>query len=172
MIIICSILNSLGFLRYAQKYEKMLNVLYVDDEPSMLRLISLGFEDDEEICIFGMSSPCRALELLRTNHFDVLLSDYQMPEADGIRLLEQLRRRGDDTPFILYTDHWSDEVFVEAREKGADLCLKKSIDPIAQSTELKNALVMAAKKVDRDPSRRLKKRRPRPEVRSSVTISK
>ena len=78
-------------------------VLYVDDEPSMLRLVSIWFEEDTEISIVGTTSASKALELLRTNHFDVMVSDYQIPGMDGIALVKDMRGRGDMTPFILFT---------------------------------------------------------------------
>lgn len=44
-----------------------------------------------------------ALNLVRTNHVDLIVSDINMPKLDGFKLLEALRRRGDNTPFVLLT---------------------------------------------------------------------
>ena len=119
----------------------MLRVLYVDDEPGMLRLISILFEKDEEIKIVGTSSASQALQLLRMNEFDLLVSDYQMPGMDGITLVKELRAEGNEIPFILLTGQGREEVFVEALAKGADICLPKIAEPDAQFIELKKAIL-------------------------------
>lgn len=44
-----------------------------------------------------------ALNLLRTNPVDLIVSDINMPKLDGFQLLEALRHKGDSTPFVLLT---------------------------------------------------------------------
>jgi len=124
----------------------MLRVLYVDDEPAMLRLISILFETDDEIKIIGTSSASKALELLKKNAFDLLISDYQMPAMDGITLLKELRAEGNEIPFILLTGQGRQEIFMEALDKGADICLQKKAEPDAQFIELKKAIIKISKK--------------------------
>jgi CheY-like chemotaxis protein len=124
----------------------MLNVLCVDDEPSMLRLISIFFEEDKEIKIICTSSAAKALEIIRTENFDVLVSDYQMPEIDGIAFLKTLRERGNPIPFILLTGQVSEGVVIEAISQGADLFLQKCMDFGVQFVGLKKAIIQMSKK--------------------------
>lgn len=44
-----------------------------------------------------------ALNLLRSNSVDLIVSDINMPKVDGLQLLEGLRMKGDETPFVLLT---------------------------------------------------------------------
>lgn len=44
-----------------------------------------------------------ALNFLRTNPVDLIVSDINMPKLDGFQLLEALRHKGDSTPFVLLT---------------------------------------------------------------------
>lgn len=44
-----------------------------------------------------------ALNLLRANRVDLIVSDINMPKLDGFKLLEALRSKGDNTPFVLLT---------------------------------------------------------------------
>lgn len=75
-------------------------VLLVDDDDLELelmadRLRSLGFETHT------VSDGGAALELLQTQSFPVVITDWQMPRMDGIRLTESLRGQGDSDTFII-----------------------------------------------------------------------
>lgn len=87
-------------------------ILLVDDDELELelmadRLRSLGFETHT------VSDGSAALELLQTQSFPVVITDWQMPRMDGIRMTESLRGQGDaDTYIIMLTvldDHSSHE---------------------------------------------------------------
>src|SRR5689334_8560986 len=75
-------------------------ILLVDDDELELelmadRLKSLGFETHT------VSDGSAALELLQTQSFPVVITDWQMPQMDGIRLTENLRSRGDSETYIV-----------------------------------------------------------------------
>lgn len=75
-------------------------ILLVDDDELELelmadRLRSLGFETHT------VSDGDAALELLQTQSFPVVITDWQMPRMDGIRLTESLRGQGDDDTYII-----------------------------------------------------------------------
>lgn len=75
-------------------------ILLVDDDELELelmadRLESLGFETHT------VSDGSAALELLRTQSFPVVITDWQMPRMDGIRLTESLRNQGDSETYII-----------------------------------------------------------------------
>lgn len=60
-----------------------------------------------------------ALELLNREPADLVLTDMQMPEIDGLQLVEEIRRKHPAIPVILMTAHGSEEIAVEALQKGA-----------------------------------------------------
>ncbi|WP_129644465.1 response regulator [Peristeroidobacter agariperforans] len=75
-------------------------ILLVDDDELELelmadRLKSLGFETHT------VSDGSAALELLKTQSFPVVITDWQMPRMDGIRLTENLRNQGDSETYII-----------------------------------------------------------------------
>lgn len=75
-------------------------ILLVDDDELELelmadRLKSLGFETHT------VSDGSAALELLQTQSFPVVITDWQMPRLDGIRLTENLRNQGDSETYII-----------------------------------------------------------------------
>ena len=60
----------------------------------------------------------QALALLKSNPVSVILSDYRMPDGDGLQLLNGLRARDDLTPFIFMTG-FSDITVAQAKIRGA-----------------------------------------------------
>jgi len=123
-----------------------LSVLYVDDEPVFLDLCKIYLERGGEISLTCSTSPYEALELLKETRFDVIVSDYQMPDLDGIGFLKQLNERNCTIPFILFTVRGRDEVLLEAISHGATFYLQKGGDPKSQFGELIHTIKEAAKR--------------------------
>lgn len=87
-------------------------VLVVDDVPVFLSLsegmVAAQVPGAE---VVGTSHPADALELLQRERFDLVVSDFHMPEMDGRELVEQIRRRAvlDSVPVIVLTTEESSE---------------------------------------------------------------
>lgn len=65
---------------------------------------------------------------------DLILSDYRMPQFDGLRALELLKKRGLDIPFILISGTIGEDMAVEAMKQGAtDYLLKDRLARLGQS---------------------------------------
>ncbi len=123
-----------------------IHALYIDDEPALLEVTKVFLELDGGIEVTVMNSGVEALASLRSQAFDVIVSDYQMPTMDGVELLKALKATGDITPFILFTGKGREEVAIEAINNGADFYLQKGGDPKVQFRELRNAIVKLAQK--------------------------
>jgi DNA-binding NtrC family response regulator len=114
----------------------MISILYVDDEPDFLEIANLFLERTGEFTIRTCTSATEALSLLQGSTFDMVISDYQMPEMNGITFLKETRMVAGQIPFILFTGHGSEDVAIKARDNGADYYLQKRGDPVARFTEL------------------------------------
>jgi PAS domain S-box-containing protein len=123
----------------------MISVLYVDDEPELLGLCKIFLEQDEEFRITPMASAEEGLDCLLTSSFDAIVSDYQMPDMDGIEFLKRVRAMNEDMPFILFTGRGREEVVIEAINNGVDFYLQKGGDPRAQFAELGHKIKKAVK---------------------------
>ena len=66
----------------------MYSILYVDDDENLLNLNKIFMEKSGEFLIDTVSSAPEALEMIATARYDAILSDYQMPEMDGIEFLK------------------------------------------------------------------------------------
>jgi len=111
------------------------SVLYVDDEPDLLELGKLFLEADGLFSVSTAESGAIALEMMKNQEFDAIISDYQMPECNGIRFLRHIRHDS-DIPFILFTGKGREEVVVEAINSGVDFYLQKGGDTKALFAEL------------------------------------
>ena len=121
----------------------MISVLYVDDEPDLLALGKIFLEKTGDFSVTTVSSARDALDMMLSRHFDLVLSDYQMPEMDGITLLKEVRSRYVNLPLILFTGRGREEIVIEAINNGADFYLQKGGEPLAQFTELIHKIQIA-----------------------------
>jgi PAS domain S-box-containing protein len=124
----------------------MISVLYVDDEPGLLEIARIFLEASGEFTVATSTSAKKSLELLRTQSYDAIISDYQMPEIDGITFLKTVRERYGDTPFILFTGRGREEIVIEAINNGADFYIQKGGDPRAQFAELAHKVRQAVRR--------------------------
>ncbi len=102
-------------------------VLVVDDDRLTREIArdALGDRARVQVC----ESALAALEALRAEPADLVLSDLTMPGMDGLELLEQVRRSHPGTDFVLVTAHASVESAIQALRKGAADYLLKPVRP-------------------------------------------
>ncbi|MFW6197125.1 MAG: PAS domain-containing protein [Thermoplasmatota archaeon] len=111
-----------------------MNVLIVDDEESFLDQADLFLEKiKDDIDVTTYTYPRKALEELENSSIDVIVSDYQMPDIDGLEFLKKVRdEREIDIPFIMFTGKGREAVAMKALNNGADRYLQKGGDPKSQ----------------------------------------
>ncbi|EHQ36217.1 hybrid sensor histidine kinase/response regulator [Methanoplanus limicola] len=130
----------------SESSDQPVSILYVDDEPVLLDAGKLYIEHTGNFTVTTCDNASDALNLLTENKYDAIISDYQMPECDGISFLKILRGRGDDTPFIIFTGKSREEIVIEALNSGADFYLQKGGEPRSQFAELTNKIHYAVSK--------------------------
>ncbi len=113
-----------------------ISLLYVDDEPALLEIGKAFLERSAGILVDTQETAIDALRILETQSYDAIVSDYQMPDMDGIAFLKALKEKGDTTPFIIFTGKGREDVVIEAFDAGADFYIQKGGDPKSQFAEL------------------------------------
>src|SRR6185437_14465763 len=104
--------------------EPIASLLIVDDEATHTRALQDTLEA-EGYRITGFTSPMRALEALRGNAFDLILTDLMMPEMDGITFLREALAIDPTIAAIVMTGHGTLDTAVQAMQAGAlDYILK------------------------------------------------
>jgi len=121
----------------------MYRVLYVDDEPGLLELGQLFLEQSGTISVETAISAREGIAALKKTAFDCIISDYLMPEMDGLAFLKTLRNENNWIPFILFTGRGREEVVIDAVNSGVDYYLQKGGDPRSQFVELEHKIKLA-----------------------------
>jgi PAS domain S-box-containing protein len=123
-----------------------IRVLCVDDESTFLDISSLFLERSGDFTVTTAQSASEAIKLLEKDHFDAIISDYQMPGMDGIQFLVEVRNRFGPIPFILFTGRGREDVVILAVDKGADSYVQKGGETKSQFAELAHKIRMAIKR--------------------------
>jgi two-component system, NtrC family, nitrogen regulation response regulator NtrX len=102
------------------------NLLIVDDEANTLASLARAFRlagHEATVC----ENAARALELAKSENFDLIFSDVVMPGKDGLALLDELRREHVSTPVVMMSGQAQIEMAVRATKLGAIDFLEKPI---------------------------------------------
>ena len=106
----------------------MKKVLVVDDEPSIVTLLTFNLEKDGYDVTTAFDG-LTGYELALSNHFDFIILDVMLPNMDGLEITKSLRREKIDTPILILTakDDQVDKII--GLEVGADDYLTKPFSP-------------------------------------------
>jgi PAS domain S-box-containing protein len=103
-----------------------IEILHVDDDPALLDLTESFLENElGAVEVTTVSSPDDVLPALDAGSFHCVVSDYEMPGMDGLELLDAVRERHSDLPFVLYTGKGSEEIAAKAINAGVTGYLQK-----------------------------------------------
>ena len=120
-----------------------LNLLVVDDDADMLRLLTMrltaaGYR------VTAVTSAEAALTQLQLERPQLVLSDVRLPGKDGLALFDEIRARHPSLPVILLTAHGTIPDAVEATERGVFTYLTKPFDGKALLNKIAEALALSA----------------------------
>jgi len=102
--------------------------LHVDDDPDTLNITKMSLElIDSSFEVESAPSVNELNKMLDGASYDCIISDYVMPDMDGLVLAKKIRERS-DVPFIVYTGQGSEEVAEAAFEVGVDDYVRKETD--------------------------------------------
>ncbi len=121
---------------------KTLNVLYVEDDVSIIQLIEKRFAIKFNKFV-SVTSAEKALELFRKEHFDLILTDYILHEMNGMEFAKEVLKIKAKVPIILITGYVDMQFLVDAINIGITQFVSKPI----QFKLLKNAISNAVESV-------------------------
>jgi len=96
----------------------MENVLIIDDEKSLLDLLSVVFKK-EGYGVRTALSAAKGFDVLEKDDIDLVVTDIKMPETDGMEVLKLVREKHPDVPVVMITAYGSINQAVEALKAGA-----------------------------------------------------
>ncbi|HEY7904687.1 MAG TPA: HD domain-containing phosphohydrolase [Casimicrobiaceae bacterium] len=125
-------------------------VLIIDDLfSSRLLLAEIVRQIDGRLNLELFDTPTRALEFARLNRVDIVLTDYKLPEFDGIELVKQLRALPHcvDVPIVVITVVDDRKIRYDALEAGATDFLIKPLDEHETRARCANLLELRRHKI-------------------------
>jgi DNA-binding NtrC family response regulator len=115
------------------------HLLLVDDDPNTLASLSRAFRmAGHEVTICDNAN--RAVEVMRTEPFDLVFSDVVMPGKTGLDLLEEMKSSGIRAPIIMISGQANIEMAVRATKLGALDFLEKPLSTDKLLLTIENAL--------------------------------
>ncbi len=138
-----------------------IKVLLVDDEEDLLEQAKrFLLEENSSLELETLKNPKEGLKRLKDKNYDCIVSDYQMPDMNGLEFLEAVKEeRNIQIPFIIFTGHGREEVAIKALNLGANRYLQKGGDPKSQYSLLAEAIDQEAnrKNIEKELKKKEKK---------------
>ncbi|MBN2570998.1 MAG: sigma-54-dependent Fis family transcriptional regulator [Ignavibacteriales bacterium] len=122
---------------------KKLSILVADDEETQLKSLS-SFLLRREYEVYNASNGKDAYDIAKNNMIDIVLTDYRMPEWDGMTLLKNIKKFNPEVEVVVMTAYGKIEEAVELMKEGAYDYITKPID----LDELENLLSRVQEKSD------------------------
>jgi PAS domain S-box-containing protein len=130
----------------------VIRVLHVDDELCLLEVSKQILTMENSFEVDNAPSVDEALKKMGEQQYDAIVSDYEMPQKNGLEFLKELRSKNNQIPFILFTGKGREDVAVKALNLGADSYINKNGSPDTVYGELADAI---NKTVERKKSREM-----------------
>ena len=116
----------------------MAKILVVDDEQGMRRILNVNLRKDGHF-IVEADGAAAALELIKREDFDVVLTDQRMPDGSGLDVMRAVREDDPTTSVIFLTAIGTLELAVESMRQGAFDFLSKPFDPEVVKASVRRA---------------------------------
>ncbi len=113
------------------------NILIVDDDADFNSLLTDVFRQTDYNAV-AVLDPRQAVEIFSQNHFDLVISDYLMPEMTGVEFIRAIRKIRDDVPIVLVSGFLKKSVIKELLEEEVEGIFLK---PLNVFSLLKNSLL-------------------------------
>jgi CheY-like chemotaxis protein len=118
----------------------MIPVLLVDDDADMLDLMQMAFTECGRFAVTACMDARDAVEVLKNQPIEVVISDYRMPVMNGGVFVRAARETGYKGLFIIYSGRGKDPLIDQARRDGADVYVPRSGDFIKEFSSLKTII--------------------------------
>ncbi len=105
----------------------MKNILVAEDSSTMRLLIRMYLRNIPGVALFEANDGLDAITKIREAHYDLLITDINMPRMDGLQLIENVRLMGLKIPIIILTTRGEERDVEKGVELGADCYITKPV---------------------------------------------
>jgi PAS domain S-box-containing protein len=126
--------------------EAAMKVLLVDGDLNHLKVAEQCLKMQGRFRVDNARSAEEAMEKMKKETYDAIISDCEMPGKNGLGFLKELREKGNDTPFIIFTGRSREEVAIKALNLGADGYFNRHGEPETVYGELAHGIRQAVER--------------------------
>ena len=94
-------------------------ILILDDEQDILDVIHRFLDRKGRVDVDVCNNPIKAIELIKNNHYDLLLTDIMMPEINGVEVLTEVKKIKPSLKVIMMTAYSTIDKILECEKLGA-----------------------------------------------------
>jgi two-component system chemotaxis response regulator CheY len=125
-----------------------LSVLLVEDDAFAIKIAQTVLKQLKIPYVSLAKDGAEALDILNAGmqKYDLIVSDWNMPEMTGLQLLKAVRQKWPAMPFIMLTGRASPEFVVQARDNGVDAYVVKPFSPSQLAQKIHSVLTAKAHK--------------------------
>lgn len=106
----------------------MKNILIIDDDSYICTLL-VNFLKQKGFKTEGTTSGLKGMRLIEKGNFDLILSDYRLPDSDGLKILQHIKSKKPNVPVIIMTAYADVKMAVKLIKAGAFDYVTKPIQP-------------------------------------------
>lgn len=125
--------------------------MVVDDSPQIVNIVSKMLKERLKFGrVIGLTDGKEAMQTLKEEHIDWVISDWEMPDVSGLELLKQVRNnpKTSDIPFILMSSRADKESLVEAVTAGVSDYITKPFSPAKLDEKLRRFIHIKERRRD------------------------
>ena len=131
----------------SENHETKSKVLVVNSKKGLLEGLIRNLDNHEIFDIETAYSAEQAKNILKNSCFDVIVSDYELPNEDGLRFLEEIKTKSFKTPLILFSEKNRDELALKALKIGLWSYIYKENNPEVTYLKMAAAIQQAASNI-------------------------
>lgn len=105
------------------------SLLFIDDDLEICSVAKTFLEKTGSFKVTTADSVRKSQAFLEKNHYDAIISDFDMPETDGLSFLRSIRSKGNKIPFAVLTGKGKEQNIIDSLNSGADLYFIKNEEP-------------------------------------------
>lgn len=122
------------------KKKPVYSILIIDDDRDMCISLADVISLDADYEVTTSSLPKKAVEMVRKKKYSLVITDYKMPEMNGIEAVRAMKNLRPDMPILMLTAFLSTELVEEAQKEGVITVLSKFIWPDELLRQIGHAL--------------------------------
>ncbi|MBZ4663618.1 MAG: response regulator receiver modulated diguanylate cyclase [Caloramator sp.] len=121
------------------KQNNMINILFVDDDRIILSILKSRYKN-KGYNVFTASDGLEALEILKENDIDLVVTDYYLKLMNGDELIKKIRENNSDIPIIVLSSQKNEDYIKRTLDLGADDYVVKPFSPVELDSRIKKLL--------------------------------